>query len=187
MLYRDCTDISLDLETLSTYRNAVIISIGAVGFDMDTGFIHGELEVHIDPQDAMNKGLVTDKGTVDWWLQQSDQAWKYLMVRERTVEEACNAFIDFVREFPKGVRLWGNGVGFDNMLLRDMFDAVGKRFPVHWTKDMDMRTIMMLLKEKTGRRKEDLRVSFSGVKHCALDDARHQAKLISEAWRYIKY
>ena len=74
--------------------------------------------------------------------------------------------------------MWGNGAGFDNVILRSAYVACGLIVPwKHWN-DRDVRTIVDLGRTLLGfnPKKE---MPFEGVRHCALDDAKHQARYVS--------
>ena len=67
--------VMIDLETLGTKADSVIISIGAVKFDLDSeqmddnGFY---ASVSIDSN--LERGRKIDEDTLLWWLQQSTDA-----------------------------------------------------------------------------------------------------------------
>ena len=65
-------NVMVDIETLGTSSNSVILSIGAVEFDNEN--LGAEFEVYIDPESCTDHGLVIDAPTVMWWLGQSNEA-----------------------------------------------------------------------------------------------------------------
>ena len=65
--------IMVDLETLGTAPGSVILSIGAVRFDVEKGLLD-EFYVNIDVESSQRLGLTIDGDTVMWWLKQSDAA-----------------------------------------------------------------------------------------------------------------
>ena len=68
------SNLMLDIETLGTGPNSVILSIGAVEFD-ETGVISKFYEA-IDPESCTDWGLQIDARTVLWWMDQNDAARK---------------------------------------------------------------------------------------------------------------
>lgn len=68
---------------------------------------------------------------------------------------------------PKGVRVWGNGSDFDNVILRNAYAAIGSTYPWRYNDNMCYRTIKNLA--------PDVKMARQGVHHNALDDARSQA------------
>lgn len=65
--------IMVDLETLGTAPGSVILSIGAVRFDVEEGLLD-EFYVNIDVESSQRLGLTIDGATVMWWMKQSDAA-----------------------------------------------------------------------------------------------------------------
>jgi hypothetical protein len=115
--------IMLDLETLSTEANAVIVQIGAVWFnphgDQYTitpgsarwneladnpeygGMLPHDLfsmcfERTIDAQTCLDAGMAVSGGTLKWWAEQGDDARKRVFGGETSMREALNDFSDFV-------------------------------------------------------------------------------------------
>ena len=68
------TNIMLDLETLGTKSDSVILSIGAAAFNEDS--IINEFYTTINVQSCVEKGLKMYPDTVCWWANQSDAAKK---------------------------------------------------------------------------------------------------------------
>ena len=69
--------LMLDLETLGTTPGCVVLSIGAVEFDLDG--IKSEFRAHIDVDSSTALGLKVDARTVMWWLDQSKEAQNALL------------------------------------------------------------------------------------------------------------
>ena len=61
--------IMVDLETISTANNAVIVSIGATRFTLHEGIID-KFSINVDPFDAKKYGLHIDPDTIAWWKKQ---------------------------------------------------------------------------------------------------------------------
>ncbi|WP_409277834.1 3'-5' exonuclease [Providencia rustigianii] len=75
------------------------------------------------------------------------------------------------------VQVWGNGVDFDNVILRNAYNSVGlEPFWNHWN-NRCVRTIVELGRNAGIDPKTTL--PFVGEPHNALDDAIHQAKYVS--------
>jgi len=93
-------DIMLDIETLATSPDAVVLTFGAIKFDpfdsskpMDQGLY---MRVNVDEQIALGRRV--DKGTVDWWGTQSAE------VREEALGETDRVSIeDFTKALNKFV------------------------------------------------------------------------------------
>ena len=61
--------LMLDIETFGTTPGCVVLSIGAVEFDLDG--IKGEFHAHIDVDSSTALGLKVDARTEKRWLEQS--------------------------------------------------------------------------------------------------------------------
>ncbi|EAX3581667.1 3'-5' exoribonuclease, partial [Salmonella enterica] len=73
---------------------------------------------------------------------------------------------------------------FDNVILRHAANKVGLLSPMwnYWN-DRDVRTVSALAKA-LGLNINNI-IKFEGVKHHALYDAIHQAKIVSYVWTYL--
>lgn len=73
----------LDLETMGNKSNSVILSVGAVMFDIETGEIGEYFYERIEFQSALDVGLKINADTVEWWMKQSDEARAQLFEKPR--------------------------------------------------------------------------------------------------------
>jgi len=177
-------DCMLDLETLGVGTNAVVISIGAVMFDLDTHDRVGEtFYTNVNVQSCLDAGLTVNGGTLGFWLKQPDEARLALLSDPIPfLKVACQKFAEYcTRNWAK--TLWGNGATFDNIIIRNAFYAVGEQFPVHYRGDRDVRTIVDLAKRLGVGQERTTRV---GVHHNALDDAMYQVGYVTDLYRKIK-
>jgi len=161
-------NIMIDIETLGTSSNSVILSIGAVEFDNEN--LGAEFEVYIDPESCTDHGLIIDARTVMWWLGQSDAARSELLKRKGVPLD--EAILQLHQAFDwKGKQVWCNGADFDFPIIASACKAVGILEPWQYWSKMDYRTLKNLLPKKTyGELKVD-----ATVKHSALADAKAQA------------
>ena len=67
-------DIMINLETLGTVAGCVILSIGAVAFDRETGELGMEFYEVINQVSCEEAGLHVDQKTVDWWAARTAEA-----------------------------------------------------------------------------------------------------------------
>ena len=160
-------EVMLDLETLSTKNNACILSIGAVMFDPRGGDITASMEVHVDPKSCTEAGLHLDANTVMWWMaDQRDDARKVLMAKERVpLRQALILFNEFMGGVDRPV--WGNGATFDNVILRNAYEAMGLPCPWKFWNDRCYRTMKAQY--------PDVPLARVGTYHSAVDDALTQA------------
>ncbi|HEI2347601.1 TPA: 3'-5' exoribonuclease [Escherichia coli] len=177
--------LMIDLETMGTNTNAPIVVIGAVFFDPQTGEIGPVFYIVINLTDAMNTGAVPDGGTIKWWLKQSSEARAAILTDQVKLKDALSRFREFINECSdeKFVQVWGNGATFDNAILRTSYERLDIPCPWRYHNDRDVRTIVEL--GKTIDFDARTVIPFEGVRHNALDDARHQAKYVSAIWQKL--
>ncbi|ELT9934341.1 3'-5' exoribonuclease, partial [Escherichia coli] len=171
--------LMIDLETMGTNTNAPIVVIGAVFFDPQTGEIGPVFYIVISLTDAMNTGAVPDGGTIERWLKQSSEARAAILTDQVKLKDALSRFREFINEYSdeKFVQVWGNGATFDNAILRTSYERLDIPCPWRYYNDRDVRTIVEL--GKTIDFDARTVIPFEGVRHNALDDARHQAKYVT--------
>ncbi|MED8921242.1 3'-5' exoribonuclease [Escherichia coli] len=171
--------LMIDLETMGTNTNAPIVVIGAVFFDPQTGEIGPVFYIVISLADAMNTGAVPDGGTIEWWLRQSSEARAAILTDQVKLKDALSRFREFINGYSdeKFVQVWGNGATFDNAILRTSYERLDIPCPWRYYNDRDVRTIVEL--GKTIDFDARTVIPFEGVRHNALDDARHQAKYVT--------
>lgn len=172
-------NIMLDLETLGTRSNSVIAVIGAVYFDIETGETGEEFYKRIDIDSCREVKLKIERESLDWWLQQPDEASKeiFSLGRRVSVQRALKDFSEFVKP---DCFIWGNSSRFDCGILENAYHALSWEIPwEHWN-ERDVRTLVSLapeIKENTIRK---------GTHHNALDDCYHQIKYCFKTYRHIK-
>ncbi|MCW3225696.1 3'-5' exoribonuclease [Escherichia coli] len=174
--------LSVDLETMGTNPDAPINSIGGKFFDPATGEMGPEFSKAIDLETS---GGIIDRKTIKWWAKRSREAQSAIFTDEISLDVALRLFIEFIEKNSGGrfVQVWGNGANFDNVILRRSYERQGIPCPWLYYNDRDVRTIV----ELGNAIGFDVRMAipFEGVPHNALDDARHQAKQVSEIWQKL--
>jgi len=175
-------DIMLDLETMGTGNNAMIASIGAVKFDLNTGETGEEFYCTVNLESCDKYGLRADGGSIKFWMEQPDEARKALFdPKPISLPDALSKFKEFYGDFRKS-NVWGNGALFDNVIMRNAFTAVNKMIPWGYKNDRDVRTLVQLGK-LSGLQKQQ--VDREGVHHNALDDPKHQVKYCHYIWKWV--
>jgi exodeoxyribonuclease VIII len=156
--------VMLDLETMSTESNAAICSIGAVKFTADLGIVD-TFYCTVDASDCKKHGLNISASTVEWWSRQDIKVLAALRENNVPLIEALVKFSQWYKG--KSLLTWGNGAGFDNVIIENAYKAVGMKRP--WTPwdDRCYRTIKDMVHITEDERE--------GSHHNALDDAIHQA------------
>ena len=171
--------IVVDLETLSTQPNALVLSIGAVALTSSGTPVEGGNFYVVLKQDEQGAVRHISQSTVAWWEQQSTEAQQAAYkptVCTSFVEDALDGFSDWVESItdPKQVLVWGNGCSFDNVILASLYDDWHRERPWSFWNDRDMRTVTGLIPALKA-------LPFEGIKHHALYDAKHEAAQLSQA------
>lgn len=168
----------VDIETFGTDSNAVVLSISAVKFDLDTGEIGGTFELALEMKEQMAKGALMDPDTVMWWMSQSKEA-QNMLSHLQTVD--VDIALELFNNFCKGADgIWGNGATFDNVIIRNLYKRHDTDFKLGFWADRDVRTLVALsgIDHSTYR--------FVGVRHNGLDDCLHQIKYCVDAYKILK-
>ena len=168
--------VVVDIETLGTIPGAPIVQIAAVAFDLGASEDEWELfEVKVDVRSLIYKeGISFD--TLAWWVSQDKGTIDEVFgeAERLDIASALNSFHKW-RGFTHTKNLWGNGAAFDNELLKAaLLQYCGIREPWNFRIDRCFRTVKNLYKEQVPE------PPFIGTKHNALDDARHQARWLSQ-------
>lgn len=175
------SDIMIDLETLHTAPDCVILSIGAVRFDpKGTGIAERlELKPTIEDQtEILNRSISED--TIQWWASQNPAA-----LEEAFSEEGRLSFkecMDIMYKFCWNRRaVWSNGSTFDLIVMENAFRQVLEHDnPVPWPfwTMRDTRTLY----EVAGVKLKD---GGHVTSHKAVEDAERQAIVVQQAYKKL--
>lgn len=180
-------NIMLDLDTMGKGPRAAIVSIGAVFFDPMTGELGAEFESYVDLNDSANFGEIAPD-TVLWWLGQSDEA-RAAISHGDGLKTALINFCEWIQDYGSdngsGMRVWGNGASFDNVILRSAFTATSLPLPWEYRNDRDVRTVVELGLTLLGfdPKKE---IPYEGGAQRTLDYAKHQARYVSAIYQKLE-
>lgn len=176
--------IMVDLETRGTMPGCVILSIGAVVFNPLQETLGKEFYTVISTPDSKWRFLREEKGTMEWWAKQSEEARLVLAESEHesapTLPQALAHFNQWLSSVgtKSTLRLYGNGADFDNPILRVAYDAGGV-LPAYgdWGGRCyrTLKNLDELFGESHKFHKLDKERHRTGTHHNALDDAKSQA------------
>lgn len=180
----DYEHVMMDLETLSTAKNAAIIEIGLVRFNLN-GEIEDAIKIPVNPMSSIRYGLDVQSETLGWWAGQDEKVQRKVLVNSFSkgldLKDALIQMNQFLSTSKK-VYLWGNGVFSDNVWIDNAMESCGLKPAYTFRSHMCVRTIATLFKGLLARdfKKE---IEFAGSQHDSIDDAKHQIKYLT---RYIK-
>jgi hypothetical protein len=171
-------DVMLDLETLSTRPESVILTIGAVKFDPFSDFVDVErglyYRVDVDEQLALDRHVL--ESTVEWWGNQDAE------VREEALGNSDRVSLeDMTRglnRFLVGVEnIWCQGPAFDIVILENLYRQLTKPTPWQFWQISDSRTLF--------KAHGDPRDKNRAAAHNALMDCYYQAIAVQEIYRAV--
>lgn len=163
--------VSVDLETLGTVADAVILSIGAVRFDPDSNQIDDAgfyRSISIDSNLDYKRRIQED--TLIWWMKQSSTAQNVFHEPKETLETALCDFSDWLGD--DSSFMWSYGADFDLPMLAHAFTQCTVTIPWKFWNSRCLRTLKSLPAAK------NVAVPRLGTHHNALQDAIYQAQLI---------
>jgi hypothetical protein len=124
-------DIMLDIETLGTRPQSVVLTVGAVKFDPYQSDVDTDdgLYVRIDVDQQIALGRHVHQDVIDWWGRQAED------VREEALGEherdSVSSFLKKLNKFLVGAdNIWCQGPAFDAVILEDLYRDM--EFPTPW-------------------------------------------------------
>jgi hypothetical protein len=156
----------VDLETLNSTTDAIILSIGACTFNFTGDGIQEKFYVNVDPQDCKTYGLTSSKDTIKWWVSQSKEVLRAFKSPEPVpLVDALTAYYKFFTDNGCDF-IWCHGQ-FDIPILELASTRAGIVPAYKYWQHMDNRTVMTLLDSNPPRDKN--------THHNAVEDAMAQA------------
>lgn len=188
---KDRIDIVVDIETLGNEPGCTIFQIAAIAFDIETGKIIKSFNKIADLSVAKDF-LKVNGSTLIWWLKTN----KELLTKLLTTKD-CSPYslIDYfykwlllLKSDYKEVYMWGNGILFDNALIKQAFKDANMNYPIDYNKDRDIRTIVELACNKIGISEKEFReqnMTANAEAHDALSDCECEKNWICSAWKIL--
>ena len=184
--------VVVDLETLGKGEAAHILTIGAVCVDLDRLTVVDRFYIAVS--DWGQDGREIDEDTVAWWESQKKEnpkAYHYafgVRAEGKGVDllAALHSFSSWLESCEKDMgkrEVFGNGPEFDNKILEHAYRQMGIDTPWKYRSNQSIRTMALIGKRFFGF--DHYNMFFDGVKHFALDDAAHEAKVLINVWRHL--
>jgi len=175
--------ISLDIETLSTHKNAVVLTIGATTISLD-GSDERTFHLRLDAQEQIDMGRHVSISTIAWWMNQTAEAKRAAFeghtVSARTALELLRTWIAEEGHPP----IYTNGPAFDGAILETLAEDCRVMPAWSYRQHRCYRTveesILMVddeaLYDRFSARKT--RIYEKLVAHNALEDAKAQGEIV---------
>lgn len=169
------TCVMLDLETLGTRPDCVILTLGAIKFDpYSIQEPSPGLYLRLNVEEQLQLGRTADDSTIAWWGQQDPRVREEAMgdlEGELRVSVAKARYE--LNKFLVGVEyIWAQGPAFDIVILEDLYRSQGWGFPWHFWQIRDSRTLFGV--------HGDPREKGRDQAHNALADCYYQARAVQK-------
>lgn len=173
-MYKHCM---LDIESMGVTPGCVIVSIGAVNFDLETGKIGPKFYISVSIESCVGWGLVMEPATVEWWKSQTPQAKAKWSTNPIALSVALEAFSIFIQQ--NGItQVWGNSASFDCSILAACYRAVNKPLPWHYMQEKCYRTVKALFPGNFVKKDES-------KAHDPVYDCEYQISILCNIWSKI--
>jgi len=174
------THIMVDIETLSTKKNALILTLAARVFTF-CSTTEDSIYLKIDSTDYNNypSKFDTDPATILWWSRQDESVRKEAFSGSLKLLEAMKEFNKFVQKQKPPYYIWSHGKEFDIPILEHAFNVLNLNIPWRFWDTRDTRTVYHLASI-------DLKnIIIDGDAHNAKDDVRRQILGINQACKIL--
>ena len=170
--------VMVDIETLGITPDCIILTVGGVKFNPNDEIEPRDRKLwRLDIEEQRNKGRTEDQTAIDFWNKQEPH------VREEAFSDKDRISVDsFLNDFNTWIdgatQVWAQGVTFDIVILKDLYDQCGVK--PNWSdfRVMDSRTLFKLLKE-------DPRKQMEFDAHDAAEDSYYQAIGVQRAYKEL--
>ena len=172
-------DVMLDLETLSTRPESVILTIGAVKFDPwgDDVDVENGLYHRVDVDSQLNLGRHVQEETIQWWSKQPAEVFNEAMGEKDRV--SLDQMTADLNRFLVGVNnIWCQGPAFDIVILENLYRQLVKPTPWQFWQIRDSRTLFGVHGDP---REKDRKAA-----HNALMDCYYQANGVQQIYKQVQ-
>lgn len=162
--------VMIDLETLATTADAVIMSIGAVRFDLDSTKLGEDgFYASVSIESNLEKRRRIDEDTLVWWMKQDAAAQHVFHEPKQALGDALESLSVWVGDDDSFV--WSNGADFDLPMLAHAYRSFDWLPPWKFWNSRCFRTFKGL--SCAG---QAMKIPGNKAKHNALADAVYQAR-----------
>ena len=161
----------IDIETLGTMPNSVILSVGAVKFDpFKSDEPHDGRHWKIDVDAQTSKGRFVDEKTLAWWSKQEKD------IQDRAFSDHGRIPVEpFMQELNAWLtgceQIWCQGPQFDMVIIENLYKMLNTHTNWAYWQIRDSRTVFSMMEV-------DPRKGIQEDLHSAVDDAKWQAKCL---------
>ena len=188
---KDRIDIVVDIETLGNKPGCAIFQIAALAFNIYT---NDEIDcfnqiANIENDDCF---LNVSGSTLKWWLNTDKELLTELLNKgtcssKELIDHFWKWLTNITNEY-ENVYLWGNGILFDNNILKVAIEDLGLNYPINFRQDRDIRTLIELAALKENISEKEFRNNYSisnNNRHNAFIDCRNEKLWIYNAFKIL--
>jgi hypothetical protein len=180
----------IDLETLGTLADAVVLSVGMVVVDTEQDYTFDELifDGFYETMDVKSQALAgreINKDTLAWWGRQGPEAMKVLKpsnydIHWSSIMPKMQEYLDKHGANKKTLKVYARGSHFDFSILHHLFIRTAGHdqatLPWNYWNIHDSKTVVQTLLDG------DIKIKVDGfIAHNALHDAAHEYMKIQTA------
>ena len=157
----------IDIETLSTKAESVVLTIGALRFDPNSNVDPTEgLHLYLDVDEQTAAGRSISEDTMAWWSEQAEEVREDVF-REDGRTSILPALYQLSEFIGNADGVWAQGPTFDMIILENLYASFNLKAPWKYHRVRDSRTLFSVLGDPRGQ---------FPMAHNALVDCYHQAK-----------
>jgi hypothetical protein len=167
--------VMIDLETLGTTPDCVVLTLGAVKFNpYDLQDPTDPLYLRINVDEQTEKGRIISTSTMKWWVNQSAEAQAEAFSEDDRVS-MDDVTTQLNRYLVGADKIWAQGPLFDIMILENFYKMLNKPAPWQYWQIRDSRTIFDL--------GDDSIKTKNTAAHNALADSYCQAVAVQQIYK----
>lgn len=171
----------IDLETLATSPNAMVLTIAGIRFNYKQNYKNIQSPYDLDyfycrVDTASQSHRDINEETMQWWSKQSEDVRIEAFAEEDrlSLEDAMTAFNYWARSAD---RYWANGAAFDFPILETCNQQLGFASPWNYWQAMDARTVYKMVPDH---------YSPKQMHHHALYDCLTQIQKLTDCFKTLQ-
>ena len=167
----------LDIETLATTPDAVVMSVGVVKFDPHSGTPYNKTLWRPDIDEQTERDRHISDSTLEWWAKQPDHIQEDAFSDQGRIP--VTEFMKELNRYCVGMdKIWCQGPQFDMLILENLYIQWGHHFGWQFWQVMDCRTLFQLMPV-------DPRKAIQQDLHSADADAYYQAIGVQQCYEHF--
>lgn len=173
-------DVMIDIETLSTTPESVVLSVGAVKFipggNKDT--IESKTHWRLEIDEQINRGRQVSESTMEWWAKQDINVKAEVFSPDNRI--SVDEFFPELNRYVSGCdKIWCQGPQFDMVILESLYSLFGHHWNWKFWQIMDSRTLINTAKIMDPQY-SDPRKAVQQNLHNAAEDSYYQALAVQQ-------